>query len=178
MTTILTYSRYTQEQLFDYANSDFLRDVGMTVSSQPMKIDGQVIAPPQITYQSAMVRFSNKSLTSYFTHTRQNISHGKWNITGETKLARPARLNSWCVMFFDVKVTPQSRQVQRFIEALTNNMKDRGRLSKVMNLFDSIYELHRHTNQSQFSAWAQLPNIVLQPNSMGKGDAPINVNPT
>ena len=126
-----------------------------------MKIDGQVIAPSQITYQSAMVRFSNKSLTSYFTHTRQNISHGKWNITGETKLARPARLNSWGVMVFDVKVTPQSRQVQRFIEALTNNMKDRGRLSKVMNLFDSIYELPRHTNPSQFSAWTQLPNIIL-----------------
>ena len=81
-------------------------------------------------------------------------------------------------MVFDIKVTPQSRQVQRFIEALTNNMKDRGRLSNVRNLFDSIYELHRHTNQSQFSAWTQLPNIVLQPNSMGKGDAPINVNPT
>ena len=46
------------------------------------------------------------------------------------------------------------------------------------HLFDSIYELHRHTNQSPSSAWAQLPNIVLQPNSMGKGDAPINVNPT
>ena len=133
----------------------------MTVSSQPMKIDGHVMAPPQITYQSAMVRFSNKLLTSYFTHTRQNISHGKWNITGETKLARPARLNSWGVMVFDVKVTPQSRQVQRFIEALTNNMKDRGRLSKVVNLFDSIYELHRHSNQSQFSAWTQLPNIIL-----------------
>ena len=178
MTIILTYSRYTQEQLFDYANSDFLRDVGMTVSSQPMKIDGQVIAPPQITYQSAMVRFSNKSLTSYFTHTRQNISHGKWNITGETKLARPARLNSWGVMVFDVKVTPQSRQVQRFIEALTNNMKNRGRLPKVTNLSDSIFELRRHTNQSRFSAWTQLPNIILQPNSMGKGNPPVNVKPT
>ena len=165
MTIILTYSRYTQEQLFDYANSDFLRDVGRTVSSQPMKIDGHVMAPPQITYQSAMVRLSNNFLTGYFTHTRQNISHGKWNITGETKLARPARLNSLGVM-------------KIFIEALINNMKDRGRLSKVTNLFDSIYELHRHTNQSQFSAWTQLPNIVLQPNSMGKGDAPINVNPT
>ena len=81
-------------------------------------------------------------------------------------------------MVFDVKVTPQSRQVQRFIEALTNNMKDRGRLSKVMNLFDSIYELRRHTNQSQFYAWTQLPDIILQPNSMGKGNAPINVKPT
>ena len=143
-----------------------------------MKIDGQVMAPPQITYQSAMVRFSNNFLASYFTHTRQNISHGKWNVTGETKLARPARLNSLGVMVFDVKVTPQSKQLQMFIQALINNMKDRGRLSNVTNLSHSICELHRHTNQSQFSAWTQLPNIVLQPNSMGKGDAPINVNPT
>ena len=81
-------------------------------------------------------------------------------------------------MVFDVKVTPQSKQLQMFIQALINNMKDRGRLFKVVNLFDSIYELHRHTNQSQFSAWTQLPDIILQPNSMGKGNAPVNVKPT
>ena len=82
------------------------------------------------------------------------------------------------MIVFDAQFTPQSGQVQAFIEALTDNMKDRGRLSKVVNLFDSIYELRRHTNQSQFYAWTQLPDIILQPNSMGKGNASINVKPT
>ena len=37
-------------QLFNYTDSDFMKEAGMAVGSDPMSVNGQVVQPPSILY--------------------------------------------------------------------------------------------------------------------------------
>ncbi|KAK7690109.1 hypothetical protein QCA50_006757 [Cerrena zonata] len=96
-------------QLFDYANSDFLRSIGMVVSSTPLTIQGEVIAPPQIIYNTPMT-----------------IRDGAWNVMGKTRLSQPVNIRAWGVIVFDPKADQRSGRAQKFIGCLHHNLNERG----------------------------------------------------
>ncbi|CAL1713053.1 unnamed protein product [Somion occarium] len=99
-----------QDQLFDYASSDFMQAVGMQVSTTPITIQGQVIPSPEIQFKKG-----TPSL---------RIREGKWNVRGDIQLALPGRIFSWAVIYFDQNA---SRPVlEGFITKLHGNLLQRG----------------------------------------------------
>ncbi|KAI0074057.1 Piwi-domain-containing protein [Panus rudis PR-1116 ss-1] len=98
------------KQVFDYADSAYLKDVGMTISTTPMSLQGSIIKPPPIHFGS----------TGEVTP-----AQGRWNVTG-AKLQLPAApiKSRWALVNFDPTSSP--RDMSKFVERLVTNLQKRG----------------------------------------------------
>ncbi|KAH9901258.1 Piwi domain-containing protein [Cubamyces lactineus] len=94
-----------QGQLFDYATSDFMKEAGMKVSTNPMSITGSVIPPPGISYRNEQVRIG--------------YSQGKWNVLGK-QFIEPCTLRFWGVAVFD---RASDADVKNFLTKLVGNLE-------------------------------------------------------
>ena len=56
-------SRYVQ-QVFNYSDSDFMRDAGMTIGSDMASVPGQVLNPPAIRYAGSQPMVSARFLSA------------------------------------------------------------------------------------------------------------------
>ncbi|KAM5539012.1 hypothetical protein V8D89_007235 [Ganoderma adspersum] len=101
------------EQQFDYANSDFMREAGMSISTEPMLLPSQVINPPVIRFQDL------RRPQDVFTP-----SLGAWNVK-DRQFWRPGNvLKIWSVVNFDNKA--QEWEVQGFLRTLITNLQKLG----------------------------------------------------
>ncbi|KAI0374754.1 Piwi-domain-containing protein [Pilatotrama ljubarskyi] len=108
-----------QNQLLDYATSDFMREAGMKVNTHPMSISGVVIPPPQIRYANNSMRIVEKK--------------GAWNVVGQ-RFVQAATLRHWGVAVFDSHA--QLPDVQDFISRLVGNLQRAG--LEVVNRYPPI----------------------------------------
>jgi hypothetical protein len=46
-------------QVLQYAQSDFIKDAGMQISTQPISINGKVLSPPELSYGQQTVVVSS-----------------------------------------------------------------------------------------------------------------------
>ncbi|PIL23868.1 Argonaute [Ganoderma sinense ZZ0214-1] len=97
------------EQQFDYANSDFMREVGMSVSTEPLLLPSQVIQPPCIRFQDSQ-RLEGAFVPSL----------GAWNVK-DRRFWRPGSvLKIWAVINFD---KAQEWELQSFLRTLITNLQ-------------------------------------------------------
>lgn len=124
-----------QHQLFDYETSDFMREAGMTVNTNPMSIPGVVIQPPRIRYgndemvRSALTHFNDVIILQ---NPLQRIAPrmGAWNVVGK-QFAQPGVLRYWGVVVFDHQA--RIEDVRQFISRLAGNLGRAGKSSPSPN---------------------------------------------
>ncbi|KAI1796003.1 Piwi-domain-containing protein [Ganoderma leucocontextum] len=105
------------EQQFDYANSDFMREAGMSVSTEPMSLPSQVIRPPPILFRNPQHPHPQHTQVPLM----QIPSGGAWNLK-QKQFWRPGNaLKIWSVINFD---RVQERQVQDFLKTLVANLQN------------------------------------------------------
>ncbi|KAI0077980.1 Piwi-domain-containing protein [Panus rudis PR-1116 ss-1] len=97
------------KQVFNYADSAYLKDVDMKISTTPMGLQGTVIPPPVIGFQSGSL----------------SVKEGSWNLTNGTILMKPADpISTWGIINFDSASSGQG--MYKFVSKLVNNLRQRG----------------------------------------------------
>jgi eukaryotic translation initiation factor 2C len=86
-------------QVLQYAQSDFIQDAGMQISTQPISINGKVLSPPELSYgqQTAVVSSLFLQQIRFRSFFMQMPQHGGWNMVGKT-FYMPAKLNAWAIV--------------------------------------------------------------------------------
>ncbi|EJF65736.1 Piwi-domain-containing protein [Dichomitus squalens LYAD-421 SS1] len=99
------------EQQFDYANSDFLREAGMTVDVEPISLPSQIIGPPPIQFGSRQFNGALDSLVP---------TGGSWNLRDKRFWRPGSNLKIWAVINFD---RVEERQMHEFLRTLVANLR-------------------------------------------------------
>ncbi|KAI1796007.1 Piwi-domain-containing protein [Ganoderma leucocontextum] len=98
-----------KDGIFNYEDSDYMKDAGMVVSSHPMELKGKIIAPPPIKYGDGKIM-----------HIQPKA--GAWNMVGR-QFYRPSTLKSWMVVVYD---RVDERNVHDFLEKLVRILQRLG----------------------------------------------------
>ncbi|KAI0950267.1 hypothetical protein AcV7_008788 [Taiwanofungus camphoratus] len=93
-------------QVLGYEKSDFMKEAGMVVSSEPIQIQGRVLQTPGIVYRQGQMVIRQKT--------------GAWNLIGQ-QLLNPSKIKTWAVLVFDDTATLSA--VQQFIMKLVQNLQ-------------------------------------------------------
>ncbi|KAI0731968.1 Piwi domain-containing protein [Fomitopsis betulina] len=96
-----------QSQLFDYAVSDFMREAGLSVGTQPLRVNGRVLPTPGIQYNGEPP----------FNPPERS---GAWNVVRK-QLLKPCNIVSWAVVVFDSGAREET--VGAFVKMLNKNMR-------------------------------------------------------
>ncbi|OBZ75793.1 Protein argonaute-1 [Grifola frondosa] len=97
----------SSKQIFDYKNSDFMREAGISVSVNPVEISGHVLMPPTIRYGDSTL----------------NVNRGAWNLIGR-RFSSPSRISSWAVIVLDQHANLDL--VEQFTRKLVEHMERLG----------------------------------------------------
>ncbi|KII94793.1 hypothetical protein PLICRDRAFT_192151 [Plicaturopsis crispa FD-325 SS-3] len=99
-----------------YANSRFLHDAEMTVSTVPVQIAGRTLQPPAI-------KFGDNQKGPHV----ENVANGTWNFR-YARFTRPAAIETWAVV--NLTRIPYA-QIERFAQTLKASCESRGIVFRV-----------------------------------------------
>ncbi|RPD74278.1 Piwi-domain-containing protein [Lentinus tigrinus ALCF2SS1-7] len=94
--------------LFNYTNSDYIQDAGMTVNQNLLSVTGQVIPPPGIVYRNRTEPMTGRP--------------GAWNLLNNRFFSVSAPLNSWAVVVFESEHRANRNRVNTFVHELGGNL--------------------------------------------------------
>ena len=117
-------------QVFNYTDSDFIKDSGMAIDTQPITIQGRVLEAPTIEYGRGQTLvgvylFLQVLSDPPLCDLKQRIppKAGAWNVVGQM-FHQPGLLHTWAVIYF--KGHGHEEQVKRFVTGLVNNLLNLG----------------------------------------------------
>ncbi|TBU32359.1 Piwi-domain-containing protein [Dichomitus squalens] len=93
--------------IFNYADSDYMREAGMAVSDEPMELSGEVITPPPLMYGGSQ---------------QLQPTGGSWNMVGR-RFYKPGVMRSWMVVNYS---SAQEQVVRQFIDKIEMSLQRLG----------------------------------------------------
>ncbi|TFK93742.1 Piwi-domain-containing protein [Polyporus arcularius HHB13444] len=110
------------EGTFNYGDSDYILDAGMTVGSNVLTVTGQIIPPPAVVYRN-----NAKEASGIDTYVFRRAPAGSWNLLQKEFFVPCSPILTWGVACFG---RVDRRRVESFITKLVDNFRKLGMTSR------------------------------------------------